>query len=170
MDDPDARQPYHVVTEQDERRGMKLVRRTTQMARTSALAAVRRLVDEAEGNGWIVGAMGIVVGSNVNPATIPHPHIRAHAMEGRLYRDAVEASASASGLRPRVLVERDAYGAAAATLGRTVGNVKSATAALGRPPGGPWSAQEKLAALAAWVALAEAQRPEGRGAAHPGRR
>lgn len=154
MDDPDARQPYHVVTEQDERRGMALVRRAETRARTAAAREVGLLMRQAAKEQLVVGALGLVGGSDVDPATILHPHIRAHAMEGRLYGESVEASAAAHGLKARVLVERDAYGAASLVLGRSPMALRSATSGLGHPMGRPWGAQEKMAALAAWVSLA----------------
>src|SRR2546422_11056866 len=47
-DDPDARQPYHVVTEQDEARGMMLVRRTMKHATDLATRATQQLMKKAE--------------------------------------------------------------------------------------------------------------------------
>lgn len=155
MKDPDARQPYHVVTEQDERRGMELVRRTTDMARVQARRTTRELIKLASNHGCPVRSAGLVVGSDIDPAKLGHPHIRAHAMEGRLYRKAVEAAASSSGLPCTVLVERDAYATAAAALGRRSAALRAATIALGGVVGRPWGAQEKMAALAAWVALTD---------------
>jgi len=155
MKDPDARQPFHVVTEQDERRGMELVRRTTEMARVQARRTTRELIELASDRGCPVRSAGLVVGSDVDPAKLGHPHIRAHAMEGRLYREAVESGASSSGLPCTVLVEREAYAKAAPALGRRPAALRAATLALGRVVGRPWGAQEKMAALAAWVALTD---------------
>lgn len=154
MGDLDARQPYHVVMEQGEKRGMALVRRTTNTARASALHAVRELVKETTKRGRVVHSVGLVVGSEVDPNALANPHIRAHALEGRLYRDAVERAASTCGLRCTVLVERNAYETATRVLGRRPHELKAATVALGQSMGRPWGAQEKMAALGAWVALA----------------
>lgn len=154
MEDPEARQPYHVVTEQDAKRGMRLVRRTARVAQSRALATLRELPRAAGPVRRVVHAVGLVVGSDTDPNAISHPHIRAHALEGRLYRDAVEASAAACGLPRAVLVERDAFRTAASVLGRGPSRLKAATLALGAPMGRPWAADEKLATLAAWVALA----------------
>src|SRR2546426_12784324 len=47
MDDDDARQPYHVVAEQDEERGMRLVQQTPKTAPADAGRATRALIAHA---------------------------------------------------------------------------------------------------------------------------
>jgi hypothetical protein len=54
-----------------------------------------------------------------------------------------------------VLLERDAPGRARSALRRSEAKLKETLAALGKEIGRPWRADEKAAALAAWVALAE---------------
>ena len=90
MDDPEARQPYHVEAEQDKERGMRLVRQTLKTATANAVRATRGLMDRARNSDYQVRAAVLVVGSDTNPASIRQPHVRAHALEGRLYREAVE--------------------------------------------------------------------------------
>ena len=154
LDDEDARQPYHVVSEQDEKRGMRLVRQTRDTATAEATRAIRQLMEQADQAGHRVRAAALVVGSDVDPATLRHPHIRAHALEGRLYREAVEAAASRCGLACEVLVEVEALPSAAVAVGKRPVEIKAATDEWGKALGPPWGAQEKAAALAAWVALA----------------
>src|SRR5436309_15717253 len=98
---------------------------------------------------------GIVVGSNVDPATIRNDHIRAHAEEGRLFRVVIEDAAARLGLESAVTVEKQLLAKASARLRRTESRVKEEVTALGRGIGGPWRAEEKAAAMAAWVLLAE---------------
>ncbi len=152
-DDPDARQPYHVVTEQDEARGMMLVRQTMKAATDLATRATQQLMKRAEEERRRVRAAGVVVGSDVDPASLRSLHVRAHALEGRLYREAVEAALSACGLACNVLVERDAVVQAAGLIGKDPNELKATLNALGKVVGRPWGAQEKMAAIAAWVAL-----------------
>jgi hypothetical protein len=152
--DPEARQPYHVVAEQDGKRGMMLVRQTAKAATDLATQATRKLIKQAEDVAHRVRAAGLVVGSDVDPASLRQPHIRAHALEGRLYREAVEAAVSACGLTCNVLVERDAIVQGANAIGKDPTEFKGTLNALGKVVGRPWGAQEKMAAVAAWVALA----------------
>jgi hypothetical protein len=53
-----------------------------------------------------------------------------------------------------ILVECDLYPTAARGLGRSEEPSRRAVAELGRGFGGPWRAEEKAAALAAWSASA----------------
>jgi hypothetical protein len=153
MDDDEARQPYHVVTEQDEERGMMLVRQSSKTARASASRATRGLIDQARNSDYEVRAAVLVVGSDTNPASIRQPHVRAHALEGRLYREAVEGAVSQCGLASRVLVERDALGTPEEAVGKPRAELSAAFKTFAKEAGRPWRLQEKAAALAAWVAL-----------------
>jgi len=103
----------------------------------------------------ILGA-GIVVGSLVDPEGITNPHIRIHALEGRLFRGVVEDGAARRKLACSVWRERDLHGAAARALGRPERDLRGTVAALGRAMPGPWRAEQKLATLAAWLVLAGA--------------
>ena len=152
-DDPDVRQPYHVVTEQDEARGMMLVRQTMKAATDLATRATEQLMKRAEQERRRVRAADLVVGSDVDPASLRSLHVRAHALEGRLYRDAVEAALSACGLTCNVFVEREVVAQAAALIGKDPSELKGTLNALGRAVGRPWGAQEKMATIAAWVGL-----------------
>src|SRR5205823_9720473 len=85
-----------------------------------------------------------------------NPHIRAHALEGRLFRSAVKQTLQDHEIRTEVLLERDAYPSVAAWLKQSGDDVKRAIQDLGRSEpakGGPWRADQKLAALAALFAL-----------------
>src|SRR5439155_22172483 len=112
------------------------------------------LMEQADQAGHRVRAAALVSGRDVHPSTHRHPHIRAHALEGRLYREAVEAAASRCGLACEVLVEVEALPSAAVAVERRPVEIKAATDEWGKALGPPWGAQEKAAALAAWVALA----------------
>jgi hypothetical protein len=115
--------------------------------------SVAELLSAYHDAGHALGAAGLVVGSEIDPAKITNPHIRAHALEGRLFRTALEDALHTGGLSCLVIVERNAYTHAAEALGRTVEDLKRTVAALGHSLGGPWRADEKTASLAAWLAL-----------------
>jgi hypothetical protein len=95
------------------------------------------------------------VGSTVDPATISNQHIRAHALEGQLFRMVLQEVLSAQGLSCSVVVERRAFAEAAVALALADSELKRRLANLGRETSGPWRAEQKLAALVAWKALAE---------------
>jgi hypothetical protein len=98
----------------------------------------------------------LVVGSQIDPAKIANPHIRAHALEGRLFRSTVAETLQDHEIRTEILLERDAYPTVAARLKQSSDDVKRAIQDFGRSApakGGPWRAEQKLAALAALFVL-----------------
>jgi hypothetical protein len=103
--------------------------------------------------GHRIWAVGLVVGSEIDPTIITNPHIRAHALEGRLFRSVLEDAVRSCGFPCAVLVERSAYTRAAEILKRSEQDLKGSVAQLGRRLGGPWRSDEKTACLAAWLAL-----------------
>jgi hypothetical protein len=149
---PESRQPYHAALGLPEAEGRAVVRRAGDAVRVVAIRAVGALAGELRGAGHALGGIGLVVGSNADPARLGNAHVRAHASEGRLFREVLEAGALACGARCLVLLERDAYTEAAAALGKPVDALRRAVAAL-RPAAGPWRAEEKTATLAAWMLL-----------------
>ncbi len=149
---PESRQPYHArmgKLEEDasivEQR-TQIVHQVTKESVADLLASYREAASAPEG-------AGLVVGSTADPSSISNPHIRAHALEGRLFRTVLEDALRSHGLSCLVIVERNAYARGKEILGRSEEELKRAVAALGRSRSGRWRAEEKLAALSAWMAL-----------------
>ena len=150
---PEARQPYHAGIGRHEARAAREVARLVKAVERYARASLRRLVVSYRTAGHRIRGVGIVVGSTIDPARIPNDHIRAHAEEGRLFRNVIETAARAANLRARIVVEKDLYAHAAKTLGIPTPRLKARVAVLGESVEGPWRAEEKAAALAAWLVL-----------------
>jgi hypothetical protein len=150
---PASRQPHHAgmgTLEEDAseiRWRTGTIRRATGKSVTALLQAYRAM-------GFVPRSAALVVGSLIDPATVANPHIRAHALEGRLFRTVLEEALQSAKLGCAVMIEKGAYAKAAAALGRTEDEIKRTVSALGRSAGGPWRADEKLAAAAAWMRLA----------------
>src|SRR2546422_7685546 len=115
--------------------------------------SVRRRLQDYRGAGHPARRAGLVVGSVIDPTRIANDHIRAHALEGRLFRTVLERAVRSFRLPCAVIVERRAYATAADRFKRRENDVKRAVTELGRAIEGPWRADEKTAALAAWVAF-----------------
>lgn len=152
-DIPESRQPYHAAMGTLETDEAKVERRRKVVAE-AANRSVAELIGDYRNAGYQIRAAGLVVGSDIDPAKITNPHIRAHALEGRLFRTVVEDAVRSQGLACSTFVERSVYTDAAAVLQRSEQDLKSAVAKLGKEQGGPWRADEKTACLAAWLALA----------------
>lgn len=150
---PSSRQPYHAVmgaragdAPQLERFLRALVERVTQHSLAGLLKTYRR-------EGRAVRALGLVVGSVIDPASIGNDHIRAHALEGQLFRNALARAARTARVACSIYVERTLYETAATRLRRPAAELKRTLAELGGALEGPWRAEEKAATLAAWMAF-----------------
>jgi hypothetical protein len=149
---PAARQPYHDGFATARRNGPRLDRLLATIAAFGRRAVSDALGDFTAQNYDLSGA-GIVVGSLVDPGSIANEHIRIHALEGRLFRGIVEEAATTSGLTCTTWRERDLYGAATRILKQPEDAMRGRLTILGRGAHGGWRAEQKMAALAAWLVL-----------------
>ena len=149
-----SKQPYHAALELPEKEAAMLVRKLSKIVGDAAKQSVADLLKQSAEAGCAVRAATLVVGSLVDPASLHNDHIRAHALEGQLFRSVLEDAFRAQGIPCAVLVEKTAYVTAAAALQKSPAEAKRVTAALGDSRDGSWRAEEKLAALAAWMSLA----------------
>ena len=85
--------------------------------------------------------------------TILASHALIHAAEGEFYRDAVAAACARKRIACERIRERDIAAAAHRLPGNDTSR-KSLLDAFGKKVGTPWRQDEKLSALAAWLALA----------------
>jgi hypothetical protein len=150
---PDSKQPYHAVLELAEKDASKMERHLRGVVERFTSKSVKQLLKKYDDAGHAVAGIGLVVGSLIDPATIKNDHIRAHALEGRLFRSAIEEAARACGLGCLVVVERNAFSKGATVLNRSEAELKREITNLGRTASGRWRMDEKTAALAAWMTL-----------------
>jgi hypothetical protein len=149
---PGTRQPYHAAMGRLETDTKKISRRADVVRRITEKSIAKLLAGYRQQNFSIKRAV-LVVGSQVDPRSIANAHIRAHAFEGQLFRSVLEQSLHGHGIRTKVLLEREAYGHAAVELKQSDENMRRMIQNFGRDAKAPWRAEQKLAAVAAWVAL-----------------
>ena len=150
---PEARQPYHAGFGKARTDDETLRRLVAEVERFGTRAVAELLTEYcSDRERRIVGA-GLVVGSLIDPDTIANPHIRIHALEGRLFRHCVEAGARECQMAMRTWRERSLYADAAGMLRRPETAIRATLTALGRPVTGGWRSGQKTAALAAWLVL-----------------
>src|SRR5436309_4918137 len=135
---PTSRQPYHAVMDAAPAQGAKLERRLRSVVARITRRSVRRLLQEYRSTGHAVRRANLVVGSDIDPARIANPHIRAHALEGRLFRTVLEDALGSCGLSCSILVEREIYRRAVAALNRSEKDLKQSLTRLGISLDGPW--------------------------------
>jgi hypothetical protein len=134
-----------------------LVEAAERVAAEQAAAAIERTLRQAEDEGAIVRACAVVVGA---PAREPRlesilaSHALAHAAEGRLYQRALLQGAEARGLDTVAVPKKSIWEQGEAALGVVQDELWGWIDQLRREIGPPWAEDQKLAALAAWIALA----------------
>ena len=149
---PETRQPYHAAMGRLETDTRKINRRVDVVRRIAEKSITKLLAGYRQQN-FTIKRAALVVGSQIDPRSIANAHIRAHALEGQLFRSALQQSLHGHGIRIEVFLEREAYGKAAVELKQSNENVRCMIQNFGRDAKASWRAEQKLAAVAAWVAL-----------------
>ena len=148
----ETRQPYHAAMGKLETDTTKINRRVS-VVRRIAQQSIATLLASYRQKGYRIRRAALVVGSQVDPDSIANDHIRAHAFEGQLFRSVLEEALQTCGIRTEILIERNAYAQGATKLKESNENIRRVIQNFGRAVQAPWRAEQKLAALAAWLAL-----------------
>ena len=149
---PATSQPHHEVMELPWREANVAVQPFVKAIETVAADALARLVREIADDFKVCG-VGIVGAGDPNLEKIGNPHIRAHAAEGVLFRKVLEIAADRNGLAKRAFIEKGLAELLASELKCTAASLKSRLMQLGRSAGPPWRADQRIAAMAAWLTL-----------------
>ena len=155
--DQDAKQPFHAAEGLDLERAEEIVGRSVRDARQRAGRALRAVLDDVCSKGHEIVACAILLGSG-RPATSLAATLASHALihtaEGDLFRDALRHASGQCGVPVTGIKERELLARAAAELGVPEDEIQRRFTEVGKPLGPPWRQDEKLAALAGWLALA----------------
>jgi hypothetical protein len=160
-----SRQPYHAIEELPIAAAQARLAALQASAARLAAAGIRALAHTARSAGVDAVAAGILDSagrSGAALAAILASHALIHTADGHHFREALEAGCEAQRLPATRIRQRDLMELAAAELGRPVEQLRSQLARLGREIGAPWGADQKGAALIAWLLLARWQRAAGR--------
>jgi hypothetical protein len=149
----ESREPYHPALDFEGARGEKLVRRAVEAATRVGRRAVAELVSELRAGDWECLRGGLVVGSLIDPARIGNPHVRAHASEGKLFREIVESGLAECGVASFTITSDRLYERATEALSLPEPEIREALREMGVSAGRPWRGEHKEAALAAWMSL-----------------
>jgi hypothetical protein len=135
-----------------------LVEAAERIAAEQAAAALEQTVRDALNVGAVVRACAVVVGASsrgVRLESILKSHALAHAAEGRLYQDALLRGAESRELATIAIPKRSIWEQGEAALGVARDELRQWIDQLRRDVGPPWAQDQKLAALAAWIALTQ---------------
>lgn len=150
------RQPYHTAEKLPAGERRAFVARVRTEARRLAFDAIRKVKAELQEQGYSLARCGLLLASGRPlPALdrILASHSLIHAADGELFREALIHASARCGLRPLAVKERELLDSASRALRRKPDELTHRVADLGRPLGPPWSQDEKLASLVAWLAM-----------------
>jgi len=150
---PETGQPHHQFMELSWTEALEALRPLEARIGAIALESLSGLVTKLRSMDYRIKSVGIVGSPDRNLEKIGNRHIRAHAGEGILFRHVLEIAAAHHKLRWRSFSDRNFETAVTSQLNRSSGEIKQRLNAIGRAAGKPWRADERHAAMAAWLAL-----------------
>jgi hypothetical protein len=151
-----AFQPYHFVEEFALPKAEAHIAKCAALSKTLAVAALRPIADDLQARGYCVAGGAILQGSGRALPPLPqilaaHPLI--HTAEGVFFRGIFQEAFEQLELRVSGIREKDLDEQCAAILGRKALALRKKIAAFGKQLGSPWTTDQKLAALAAFLVL-----------------
>jgi hypothetical protein len=156
--DPESKQPYHAVEMVCVEEAMGRLDGYMAVAKSMACRGIRAERTDLEKRGYRLKSVGILESAARKPsslASILASHAAIHAADGDHFRNALAAAAEQDGLAVFRIQTRALEGEAAAGLRQPIKKLRDTVAALGRQVGSPWGADQKQAALLAWLVLAQ---------------
>ena len=153
-----SKQPYHAAAERSLAEAEKLIAKCMQSSIDLAFLGMRGIVDELKTAGARVTACGLLLGSGKplpELAGILRSHALIHTAEGEMFRRVLAQAAERLGMRIVGVKEKQIWQQAAAALNQSKNEITAQLKATGKSLGPPWREDERLATLAAWMALAQ---------------
>jgi hypothetical protein len=154
---PGPKQPYHAVEELPVAKAAPLLERWLQSATTLASEALRQATSALAKDGYAIAGLAILQSNGrqgANLEAILASHALIHTADGDHFRDALAEGARRCGIDAVRLKPRELQEGAAAKLRRPIEELQGYVASLGKHVGPPWGADQKAAALLAWLTLA----------------
>jgi hypothetical protein len=157
---PGSKQPYHAAEPLALNEAESLIRKCgDSSARLAANAVSAFAADLAQQGRRVVGSAILFAAGRPLPdlAATLQSHALIHTAEGQFFREILVQASENCSLPVTRVREREVWDRAAAALSLSPAALQRLIAELGRSLGPPWRQDEKLASLAAWIALAEAR-------------
>ena len=154
---PGSKQPYHEVEELALEEAERRLARLRASAGTMAHEAIRALIDDLGKRDSRPRAAGILDSSGRKGdslAAVLASHALIHTADGDHFREALAEGCRRCGLAVVRVRQRDLVDRAAATLRQSPARLAATVQTIGKPLHAPWGADQKSAALLAWLLLA----------------
>jgi len=151
------RQPYHTAEKMPPGDAAEFVRGVETESRELALSGLRALEKELDSADYKVRGCALLLASGRKLPEfekILASHALIHTADGELFREAIRHCCARAKLPLTAIKERELLAAASKRLNKRPEFLNRQVAALGKSLGPPWTQDEKLATLAAWLILA----------------
>lgn len=152
------RQPYHTAEKMPSGDAAAFVRGVEKESRKLAVKGIRAVQKELSGLHYQLTGCSLVLASGRQLPEfekILASHALIHTADGELFRDSLRRAAARCKLPLTAIKERDLLAAASKSLRLKPDILHRRIAALGKSLGPPWTQDEKLSALAAWLTLVQ---------------
>jgi hypothetical protein len=151
-------QPYHAAAEMKLPAAVAFLARCADAADKLAGAGVQDALAKLAERGYQTRQCGVLLSAgrpvgDLESTLASHPAI--HTAEGEFFRNALKRAGDSHGLAVSGIRERDLSKVAAERLRVSADDLQRRIGEWGKAIGPPWRQDEKLAALIAWVVLAE---------------
>ena len=151
------RQPYHTAQKRSSAEALGFVLRMRSEARILASNAISTVQSSIGHQGYELKCCGLLLASGKPLPDLPQilaSHALIHAADGELFREAVLHAGERCGLEIFKAKESELIERASHMLHLKVDELGHRLVHLGTKVGSPWTQDEKLAALVAWLSLA----------------
>jgi len=153
---PGGKQPYHRAAELQFCAAEELVSSATMAANQMAAAALRNFISQLSEQEVRVVSAGVLVGSgrpvgDLRTVLASHPAI--HTAEGELFRNALLHGCLECAVPANRFREKELIATAVSDLRLNQQQISTRLLQMGQKVGRPWTQDEKLAALTAWLLL-----------------
>jgi hypothetical protein len=153
---PESKQPYHAIEALALEEASQRLDRYRRQAEAKALLALDRLREEVTGREFRLKSVGILESSGRKGSSLESilaSHAAIHSADGDHFRSALSTAAQVLGLTVSRVPARDLDTRAAACLHQSLNHLGDGVRQLGKQVGSPWGADQKQAALLAWLLL-----------------
>jgi hypothetical protein len=155
-----SRQPFHAAERLRFERAEELIGQCRDSSMLLATHAVTAMAAALNQNGHtIVGAAILFASGRTLPdlAAILRSHALIHTAEGEFFREVLAGACEHCSLPVTKVKEREIWERGTSVLRLPSADLQQRIDELGKSLGPPWRQDEKLASMAAWIALAESK-------------
>jgi hypothetical protein len=154
---PGAAQPYHAVEGRRLAEAARRIAAYKSSADALAYDAVRSVVEELQARGYAPVASGILQSSGRDGGSLEAilaSHALIHTADGNHFRDALAQASQRCGLDVVPVPQKTLVERASETLGEPAAKLQATVQGFKKVVGAPWGADQKAAALVAWMLVA----------------